>query len=422
MVLEYSHFIYLIANLFRVFSINLFLETCFSKKNLRCLPKLKNAVFILYFILNSAIYLEYQTPVITVFSNFILFFLLTLPYTSTIYKRIFVICCVFLLGVLCETVVGRTMVWLFGYTTSVKVLVYTVSNFLFYAIIVIVKEFFVQQEERTYQKWIWFILIMIPAISSFADVILLRGDYEQWITVVVVACLFIINIAFFYLYRIIVSSCEIEMQNQFLVLQNKAYQQQLDMIHATEDRLQRAKHDFKNHLIALERLTNPDKTEELKAYFQKMDQEYFLAENCVATGNEILDGLINSKLKTIQMIGASVEMNMQIPEKINVNAFDLVVVIGNLLDNAIEALSKDGKGKFCMEIRYKKGMLFINSKNTYTGEIIKKGKSFLSTKCKSEEVHGIGLSNVKRVIDQYHGDIMIHTENNIFAIQIVMYI
>lgn len=422
MLLEYSALIYLIANFFRVFSINLFLETCFSRKNLRCLPEVKNVTIILYYIFNSAIYLKYQIPVVTVFSNLILFFFLTLPYSSKMYQRIFVICCIFLLGVLCETVVGRTMIWLFGYTTSVKVIVYTVSNFLFYVIIVIVKGFFVQDKERIYQKRIWLMLITIPAISSFADVILLRGNYEQWITVAVVACLFVINIAFFFLYRMIVSSCETELQNQSLILQNKAYQQQLDMIHASKERLQRAKHDFKNHLIALERLMNPEKTKELQAYLQKMEQEYFLTENCVATGNEILDGLINSKLKTIQMMGADMDIKMQIPEKINVNGFDLVVVIGNLLDNAIEALSNQKKGKFCLEMRYDKGMLFIHSSNTYTGEIIRRGKSFISTKRASEEVHGIGLHNVKRVIDQYHGDIVIHTENNLFSIKVVMYI
>lgn len=422
MELNYSNLIYLIANIFRVFSINLFLQTCFSKRNLRCSQELKNIAFIVYYILNSAIYLKYQIPIVTAFTNLLSFFILTLPYHSTIYKRTFAVCCIFLLGVLCETVVGRTMIWILGYTASVKVIVYTLSNFLFYVIILIFKGFFDQQEERIYQKWRWLILITIPGISSFVDVILLRGNYEQWITVAVIACLFIINIAFFYLYRIIVCSYEIEMQNQSLILQNKAYQQQLDMIHASEDSLQRARHDFKNHLIALERLTKSNETTELQAYFKKMDQEYFLSDHSVFTGNKILDGLINSKLKTIRMMGASIETQIQIPEQMEVDSFDLVVIIGNLLDNAIEALSKQKHGTFYMEIRYEKGMLFMDLKNSYIGDIIKKGKSILSTKGKSEEVHGIGLNNVRRVIDQYHGDMIISTENNVFRIYIIMYV
>ena len=421
MILTYSDFIYLIANIFRVFSINLFLETIFLKKNLRCSQELKNVIFILYYILNSSIYLRYQIPMVTVLSNLILFLCLTLPYNSTIYKRIFVVCCIFLLGILCETIVSRTAILILGYTDSIKVITYTLSNFLFYIVILLVKSM-IGQEDRIYQKERWAVLIMIPVISAVTDIMLLYGGYEQWITVAVLFCLFMINIAFFYLYQIIVSNYEIEMQNQSLMLQNKAYQQQLDMIHATEERLTRAKHDFKNHLIILEGLIRVDEKEELKEYFHKMDQEYQLSEDYIYTGNKILDGLINNKLKIMKTTGASIEMNIQIPEKMEVNAFDLVIVIGNLLDNAMEALNQQECGSFYLEISYKKGMLFIYVWNTYEGELLKKGDMMISTKKKSNEPHGIGLSNIRRVVEQYHGDMIIHTENNIFSVRIIIYV
>lgn len=206
------------------------------------------------------------------------------------------------------------------------------------------------------------------------------------------------------------------------MLQNKAYQQQLDMIHATEERLTRAKHDFKNHLIILEGLIRVDEKEELKEYFHKMDQEYQLSEDYIYTGNKILDGLINNKLKIMKTTGASIETNIQIPEKMEVNAFDLVIVIGNLLDNAMEALNQQECDSFYLEISYKKGMLFIYVWNTYEGELLKKGDMMISTKKKSNEPHGIGLSNIRRVVEQYHGDMIIHTENNIFSVRIIIYV
>ena len=206
------------------------------------------------------------------------------------------------------------------------------------------------------------------------------------------------------------------------MLQNKAYQQQLDMIHATEERLTRAKHDFKNHLIILEGLIRVDEKEELKEYFHKMDQEYQLSEDYIYTGNKILDGLINNKLKIMKTTGASIETNIQIPEKMEVNAFDLVIVIGNLLDNAMEALNQQECGSFYLEISYKKGMLFIYVWNTYEGELLKKGDMMILTKKKSNEPHGIGLSNIRRVVEQYHGDMIIHTENNFFTVRIIIYV
>lgn len=421
MELTYGNLIYLIANFFRVFSINVFLETIFSVDHLRCSQDLKRAIFILYYVLNSIIYLHYRIPIVTVFSNLFLFFLLTLPYFCAIYKRIFAVFCIFVLGILCETIVSRSSILILGYIPSIEVITYTVSNFLFYIVVLLAKSV-LGQEERIYQKGRWAVLIMIPCISAFTDILVLYGGYEQWITVSVIFCLFLINIAFFYLYQIVISNYEIEIQNQSLMLQNKAYQQQLDMIHTSEESLKRAKHDFKNHLIALEKLTGSDNETELKEYFQKLGREYQLSEDYICTGNNILDGLINHKLKIMSATGAAIDIRIQIPENISVNSFDLVVVIGNLLDNAIESLSKQKQGFFNIDIDYKQGMLLINAKNTYEGEIIKKGETLISTKKDAKEVHGIGLSNIRHVIEKYHGEMIIETENHIFDAHIIMYI
>lgn len=421
MILEYGNLIYFIANLFRVFSINLFLETIFSKHQLRCSQKSKYVIFSFYYLLNSIIYLHYRTPIITVLSNLLLFFLLTLPYYSTVYKRLFVTFCIFLSGILCETIVSRTAILILGPTPSIQIITYTVSNFLFYIVVLLTKSV-IGQNEHIYEKEHWAVLIMIPSISAFADILVIYGTYTQWITVSIIICLFLINIAFFYLYQIIVSNYEIEIENHSLLLQNKAYQQQLDMIHATEERLNRIRHDFKNHLIALEELAHTDEKRELKEYLQKLGREYQLPEKYVYTGNQVLDGLINHKLKIMTSAGAEVKIKIQIPENLKINPFDLVVIIGNLLDNAIDALNKQREGYFEIHITYKQGMLLITTKNTYDGIIIKHGNKLVSTKKNAKEPHGIGLSNVRRIIEKYQGEMIIDTENQIFNVYIILYI
>ena len=406
---------------FRLEGKTIYLETIFSKNNLRCSQELKRTIFILYYISNSFIYLHYRIPIITVFSNLCLFFFLTLPYYSTMCKRIFVVFCIFLLGILCETIVSRPSILILGHIPSIEVITYTISNFLFYIVVILTKSI-LGREERIYQKGRWAVLIMIPSISAFTDILALYGGYEQWITVSVIFCLFLINIAFFYLYQIVVSNYEVEIQNQSLMLQNKAYQQHLDMIHATEDSLKRVRHDFKNHLIALEELSKSHERTDLQEYFQKLGREYQLSEDYICTGNTILDGLMNHKLKIMTATGAVIDTKMQIPENLDINSFDLVVVIGNLLDNAIESLSKQKKGSFQIEISYRQGTLLINAKNTYEGEIIRKGETLISTKKNATEAHGIGLSNVRRVIEKYDGEMMIDTEDNLFNVHIIVYI
>ena len=218
-------------------------------------------------------------------------------------------------------------------------------------------------------------------------------------------------------------SCKAEMQNRALSMQNKAYKQQLDTIQAAEDNLRRARHDFKNHLIALEEMTKTDeKTELTKKYFEKLDREYNSSEKDVYTGNKILDGLINNKLATVRSGGVKPEIRMEIPEDIDIDTFDMVIVIGNLMDNAIEALERTEEKIFRLEMRYDKGIIYIITENSYNGEIIKNGDTFVSTKTNEKGTHGIGLSNIKRIVSEHNGEIDIETDNNIFTVSIIMYL
>ncbi len=418
----YDKLIYLMANLFRVFSINLFFEGFFSRDNLRCSKVFNLVVLAIYYVVNSCIYLFYDNQQITLISNIALFVMLTLPYRATVYKRLFGICCIFLIGMLCETVVSGTAILVLGQIDAVAVITYTLSNFLFYIVVIISKNAF-GREEYIYRRGRAAVLIAIPAISSFMDFLIIYGGYEQWITAAVIFCLFLINFAFFYLYKAVVMSCKAEMQNRALSMQNKAYKQQLDTIQAAEDNLRRARHDFKNHLIALEEMTKTDeKTELTKKYFEKLDREYNSSEKDVYTGNKILDGLINNKLATVRSGGVKPEIRMEIPEDIDIDTFDMVIVIGNLMDNAIEALERTEEKIFRLEMRYDKGIIYIITENSYNGEIIKNGDTFVSIKTNEKGTHGIGLSNIKRIVSEHNGEIDIETDNNIFTVSIIMYL
>ena len=161
----------------------------------------------------------------------------------------------------------------------------------------------------------------------------------------------------------------------------------------------------------------------MKEYFSILLEEKLSVKNSfVTTGNETLDGILNYKIQTIKELGADIKLNIHIPTKLNIETFDLVVVMGNLLDNSIRALKNQDKGIFSLELNYNKGILFLNIKNSYKGYINKKNSSFITTKLNSDGLHGIGLDNVKIIVEKYFGEIDIKTENNIFDVEIIMYI
>lgn len=420
--IAYNDVIYLISNAFRIFAIKLFLEFFFSRKNLRWQRWTQWGVIFLYFIINSTVYLFARNPILTIITNAILFAVLTLPFRSSIWRRIFATCSIFMIGVICEGIVARTAILLYGLCPKIEIITYVVSNFLLYFIVLIMRRFFIEREEIFLPKIHWLCISIIPCISSIADIALILGGYEQWINVTVISSLFVINIAFFYLYAQVVEKYEVEIQNQSLAQQNKAYQQQILVIRTAEDNIKRLQHDFKNHLIALKELTSNSKTENFKDYVKDLQDKYEMKSQFVMTGNESLDGLINYKMQIMYDMGVKANLNINIPQDINIHVFDGIVILGNLLDNAIRALQEQENGFFQMDFIYNRGTIFLHIRNSYVGQIKKKGNIFFTTKKDSDEPHGIGLSNVKLIVNKYNGELSISTKENFFDVEIVMYI
>lgn len=359
---------------------------------------------------------------LTVITNAILFAVLTLPYKSSIYRRIFATCSIFMIGVVCEGIVARTAILLYGLSPKIEIITYVLSNFLLYFIILIMKRFFGEHEETQINRMHWLFLTIIPCISSVADIALILGGYEQWVNVTIISSLFLINIVFFYLYAQVVEKCEVEIQNQSLAQQNKAYHQQLLVIRTAEDNIKRLQHDYKNHLIALKEMTANCKTDSFNEYVKVFEEKLALNAEFVMTGNETVDGLINYKLQLMYDLGVKVDLDINIPDDIRIHDFDAVVILGNLLDNAIRALQEQKNGVFLMNFLYNRGTIFLRTRNTYVGEIKMKGDTFCTTKKEFEEPHGIGLNNVKRIVEKYNGKLSISAEENYFDVEIVMYI
>ncbi|MES8989573.1 ATP-binding protein, partial [Oliverpabstia intestinalis] len=99
---------------------------------------------------------------------------------------------------------------------------------------------------------------------------------------------------------------------------------------------------------------------------------------------------------------------------------DLCVILGNLLDNAIEAAENSENKEIDVRIVYVKNKLKITVKNYYTGKIKKDtGGNFISTKSDTKN-HGIGLQSVTRIVDAYGGVMEVRTDHSVFQVDIII--
>lgn len=265
------------------------------------------------------------------------------------------------------------------------------------------------------------LLLVIPAMSVIVLSVLMLGEPPKISAILISGCMIMINISVFYLYNILIENCIHARENEIYKQQTYAYQNQLEVIMESGNKVRALRHDMKNHILALQVLVQKNETEEMNQYLDSMKNFMTNPEEYVKTGNDTVDSLLNYKIQKANEVLNVVETKISIPQQLRLRSFDLNVLLGNLLDNAIDASMQTEDKKLNITIKLDKGVLFLNICNSC--QKIADGRSdFLRTTKKDKANHGIGLNNVRRIVEKYHGDIAFLYENNSMETDVMMYI
>ena len=193
------------------------------------------------------------------------------------------------------------------------------------------------------------------------------------------------------------------------------------------------KHDMKNTLSVIMQLAiNSEDTpnDELQKYLAELNQTMDKLEFQYKTGNTVVDILLNMKYHELTRCMPDILLNadrLLFPNNLQIQGYDIGIIIGNALDNAIEACKKlkeknQSTEAFITLSSFTRGkMFFIEVENSFDGKIIRKKYSeFPVTDKKDKKSHGIGLSNIKNTAEKYHGCVDWAVENKIFTLTIML--
>ena len=183
---------------------------------------------------------------------------------------------------------------------------------------------------------------------------------------------------------------------------------------------------LKNHLSQILLMAEGNRTQEIAVYVRMMQQEMTNEKEYVSSGNADVDSLMNLKLEQAKRELAHVRCRICVPRELHMQAFDWNIILGNLMDNAIRAAAQTEEQSLDIKIGYQRGVLLISIKNSYSGTLIRSGERYLSTKEENstdgQQVHGLGMKNVKRIVQKYNGSMEVHDEGQIFVVRILMYV
>lgn len=191
------------------------------------------------------------------------------------------------------------------------------------------------------------------------------------------------------------------------------------------DTTRRMKHEMRNHALTIKGLLKKEDYDELDSYIYQIEKGIEQFDFSIKTGNAVTDVIINDIRKKAEQEGIEFRSEFQFEQDfIGIEAFDMGIVISNLLTNGLEACQKQKKkpNKLFISGKQKKKFFLIEVKNTFAGSIVFDDRTGLpiSTKEGAGSIHGIGLENVSKAAEKYLGRMDIKIVQNMFYVTVLM--
>lgn len=413
--------VYLIGNFFRIYIIGMFFRVFFDVTAPRNRKIARDICYIVYYVGNSMCFLVWElSPNMILLSNILGCLLISVTYIGTWKHKVLATIASVAIPVVCEDLAYRLLVSL---GTEHMVILGSLSMDLMFLMIVLMLNEMVDLKRRsgiTFVEWIF--VVLIPTCSVFVSAIALDNCKDVRSVALGGISMVLINIFVFYLLDRIQEMHKKQMDLALLEQQNQAYENQMALSKESERNITALRHDMKNHLLSLQQLIRHQQYQEAKTYLSDLFTDLETKHRFVATGNTIVDGLLNIKLGQAAEMGVDILTDIQIPTELSMNLKDFSILMGNLLDNALRALEQCEKKKYLKVVMKEElGKFFISVENSHCEEFKKVGNVFLTTKGEWRS-HGIGLKNVRRVVDQYDGEMNIETTNSVFSTKLIMFV
>lgn len=264
------------------------------------------------------------------------------------------------------------------------------------------------------------LIVSIIAVFGMLGVIMLNGQSaniiseDQLFTWSIFSVVLIIAVLFYRVNR------QYEMEKKIAQLEkekNGLLMRDYQMLKDTYAVNAKLFHDFYNHIEALRHYLTKDKTKEAIQYIEDLRSPHKTITQAVWTGDEAVDYLINSKITLATSRQIRVNMNIEFPRHTNIRSVDLVAILGNLLDNSLEAIdgAEDSLRFINLTIRRINDMMVIKMENGCSVAPTVADGDLQTTKT-DKALHGWGLESARTAAEHYDGTIETEYINHIFRV------
>lgn len=417
--------VYLLANLFSLYIYKRMMSVFFPLKH----GAKKQAIlaYSLYFVGTGIVHFLIDIPIVMMAAN--LFFLLIIArcYEAGIRKQLLAVIYVYFVSFAVEvlmtalTMMNITPMEKYGYSNIAGIVL---CKILYFFIVLMIENIVKVKKHHSLPLGLFLASTSIPIMTIIIEVLFqMSSGVSQSTIVISVLVIFFINTVVFFLYDSLSASYDKQLKSAIAEQERAYYYNQCKLMQESTEDVRAFRHDLNNHLFLLQNLMNDGKVKEANQYVNELVQKHQKLKTVyAATGNAAIDSILNYKLGNVSNLDVHIDVQANVPTELNVEIVDLSVILTNLLDNALTAVTElEGESELTVKITYQKGMLLFHISNRYNGRIQYENGELVTTK-KEKDEHGRGLRNVRDVVEKYQGILQLKPEQDTFIAEVILYV
>lgn len=286
---------------------------------------------------------------------------------------------------------------------SVYVLLMLSSKFTLYTISYIVKVRFKNRKISTFEKKYFYLSALFPIFSFITLVILLNITFYYNITsytiVIDVFGIILANIFILTIFDKLSLERELEQEKIILEQQLKTETGNVETVKNMFSQQRKLTHDFSNHIHTIHDMAQREQAQTVVDYTENLLSTVSRRTMVIDTNNITVDAIINQKYMKGQQLGIAMSFEINDLSKLPISNNDIVIILGNALDNAIEAAAKTDDKSVKIKILRDKTETFISVINSSLPVTVK-DKTYVVQKDRTA-YHGFGLNNIRTTLSKY---------------------
>lgn len=263
----------------------------------------------------------------------------------------------------------------------------------------------------------WILLLCFPVFTVIVMLLMLfsyQNGYYPMGNFIVLSGMVVMNIIMFALLSYISEKEQEFYQMKLLQGINKEKMQAFYEVGVTNEYQKRIMHDYGNQLNCIQGLLRDGQYEKAKQYAEKLTGSFYEGVKAIDVNNPVINVVLNQKFHIAEEKEIAMSFRVSDLSNLWMEDKDVVVLLSNLLDNAIEASDRsEGKRSIEVKIVLEKKQIILSIKNTVDGPVNIVNNSICTSK-KDKNKHGIGLKNIQMVLDKYDGICMMRYEDGWF--------